>query len=260
MNLLITATACGLHPNLGGGSRSTTTSTRQLTLNESARHESLSSEGHPRGNGGRPSPRITFSNNGWSEPSMPVSKRTRYEVLKRDNHTCRYCGGVAPDVVLTVDHVTPVALGGSDKPNNLVAACRDCNAGKSSTSPTDTLVADVQVEDMRWARAIKAAAESMAEIDGERRERSNAFRAAWKGYDDDLSYLPDGWRRSIDCWLDGGLPLESLLECLEIAMGNRTVSFPNVFAYMGGIARKKVEQLHEVAKRLLDAEAVSDGS
>jgi 5-methylcytosine-specific restriction endonuclease McrA len=33
---------------------------------------------------------------------MPVNKRTRFEVFKRDNHTCRYCGGTAPDVVLTV--------------------------------------------------------------------------------------------------------------------------------------------------------------
>lgn len=54
---------------------------------------------------------------------MAVSKRTRYEVLRRDNHTCRYCGGSAPDVRLTVDHVLPVTLGGSDDPSNLVAAC-----------------------------------------------------------------------------------------------------------------------------------------
>jgi 5-methylcytosine-specific restriction endonuclease McrA len=66
---------------------------------------------------------------------MTVSKRARYEVLRRDNHTCRYCGGKAPDVALTVDHVTPVALGGTDGPGNLVAACRDCNAGKAASHP-----------------------------------------------------------------------------------------------------------------------------
>ena len=57
---------------------------------------------------------------------MPVSKRLRYEILRRDNHACRYCGGTAPDVVITVDHVVPVALGGSDDAGNLVAACKDC--------------------------------------------------------------------------------------------------------------------------------------
>lgn len=58
---------------------------------------------------------------------MAVSKRLRYEILRRDNHTCRYCGATAPDVKLTVDHVVPVALGGSDVPTNLVAACDACN-------------------------------------------------------------------------------------------------------------------------------------
>ena len=67
---------------------------------------------------------------------MAVTKRVRFEVLRRDNHTCRYCGASAPDTTLTVDHVTPVALGGSHDPSNLVAACKDCNAGKASTSAT----------------------------------------------------------------------------------------------------------------------------
>ena len=58
---------------------------------------------------------------------MAITKRTRYEVLKRDNHACRYCGAVAPDVKLQVDHVIPVALGGTDNPDNLVAACVACN-------------------------------------------------------------------------------------------------------------------------------------
>ncbi|MFF8482376.1 HNH endonuclease [Streptomyces antibioticus] len=64
---------------------------------------------------------------------MAVSKRLRYEIFRRDNHTCRYCGASAPNVPLRVDHVTPVALGGSDKPENLVTSCEPCNSGKSST-------------------------------------------------------------------------------------------------------------------------------
>ncbi|MGC7224589.1 HNH endonuclease, partial [Mycobacteroides abscessus subsp. massiliense] len=44
---------------------------------------------------------------------MAVTKRLRYEVLRRDNYSCRYCGRSAPEVKLTVDHVVPVALGGS---------------------------------------------------------------------------------------------------------------------------------------------------
>lgn len=39
---------------------------------------------------------------------MAVTKRTRFEVLRRDNYTCRYCH--ATDNPLTVDHVVPRAL------------------------------------------------------------------------------------------------------------------------------------------------------
>ena len=61
-----------------------------------------------------------------------LSLRTRFEILKRDNSTCRYCGAKAPDVVLHVDHVHPVALGGKNELENLVTSCRDCNAGKGA--------------------------------------------------------------------------------------------------------------------------------
>jgi len=92
---------------------------------------------------------------------MAVSKRLRYEILRRDNHPCRYCGAMAPDVPLTVDHVTPTALGGTDEPSNLVTACQDCNAGKASVRPGDQIVEDVQADALRWARAIEAAAHNM---------------------------------------------------------------------------------------------------
>ncbi len=41
----------------------------------------------------------------------------------------------APDVEITVDHVVPVALGGSDEPSNLAAACDACNGGKTLLKP-----------------------------------------------------------------------------------------------------------------------------
>jgi 5-methylcytosine-specific restriction endonuclease McrA len=34
-------------------------------------------------------------------------------------------------VVLQLDHVVPVAAGGAASEDNLVAACADCNLGKS---------------------------------------------------------------------------------------------------------------------------------
>lgn len=63
-----------------------------------------------------------------------ISKSTRFEVFKRDAFTCQYCGSKAPDVVLEVDHIDPVANGGTNDILNLVTACRPCNAGKADKS------------------------------------------------------------------------------------------------------------------------------
>lgn len=190
---------------------------------------------------------------------MAVTKRTRFEVLKRDNHTCRYCGASAPDVTLTVDHVTPVALGGSDDPSNLVAACRDCNAGKASTSPDANLVADVAEDALRWAAAITRAGEEMrAEVE-RNRDLHDQFHAEWVSYGDKTGdNLPPDWRTSIDGWLTAGLTMPDLLDSLQIVMGNRAVPFHDVFRYMAGINKNKLAKLHERARQLL--EEVPDGA
>ena len=61
-----------------------------------------------------------------------LTNRVRFEILKRDNSTCRYCGAKAPGVELQVDHVHPVSRGGKNELENLVTSCRDCNAGKGA--------------------------------------------------------------------------------------------------------------------------------
>jgi len=58
--------------------------------------------------------------------------QTRVHVLLRDSYRCRWCGGEAHEV----DHLTPVARGGSDRPENLVAACRACNARRGARPAT----------------------------------------------------------------------------------------------------------------------------
>ena len=45
--------------------------------------------------------------------------------------TCQYCGKSSPEVVLEVDHVTPVSKGGTNEFENLITSCRECNRGKS---------------------------------------------------------------------------------------------------------------------------------
>lgn len=67
----------------------------------------------------------------------PVSKRVRFEVFKRDKFKCQYCGRAAPEAVLHVDHIAPVANGGGNEITNLVAACQECNGGKGAVRLDD---------------------------------------------------------------------------------------------------------------------------
>ena len=49
----------------------------------------------------------------------------------RDGGKCQYCGKrPSKDNPLTLDHIVPKAAGGTDRPDNIVAACRRCNYAK----------------------------------------------------------------------------------------------------------------------------------
>ena len=185
---------------------------------------------------------------------MAVSKRLRYEVLRRDNYTCRYCGHSAPEVEVTVDHVIPKALGGSDEPSNLCAACGDCNGGKTSSSPDAPLVADVAADALRWSRAMAVAAGEMLERASGGIDTRAHFEKVWGRYGTGTERRPlpmdPGWRSTVDSLLAAGLPMSLLEECIEIAMGQRRVAADNVFRYMCGVAWRKVREIQERAREL----------
>jgi len=60
-----------------------------------------------------------------------IGKRLRYLILERDGFRCVLCGKTAKDRQLEVDHIIPVAKGGTESLNNLRTLCIDCNRGKS---------------------------------------------------------------------------------------------------------------------------------
>lgn len=60
------------------------------------------------------------------------SPKARFNILERDGFACRYCGRRAPEYEILVDHIVPVAMGGTSEPDNLVAACSECNDGKGT--------------------------------------------------------------------------------------------------------------------------------
>jgi hypothetical protein len=187
---------------------------------------------------------------------MAMSKRLRYEILRRDNHTCRYCGASAPTATLTIDHVTPVTLGGTDDPENLVTACTDCNSGKTSTAPDAPLVADVRQIDLKWKSAIERAAEAMAAERQKVDAYIDAFLHDWDKYGRS-PWLPRDFASSLESMHNAGLPIEDMREAVDTALLARNVD--SRFRYFCGICWKRVTRMQEIAKAILEADQVDGG-
>ena len=67
-------------------------------------------------------------------PRESISKRRRFEIMKRDNFRCQLCGSSSvAGIQLHVDHRIPLAKGGSNEDANLWTLCDRCNLGKSDT-------------------------------------------------------------------------------------------------------------------------------
>lgn len=77
-----------------------------------------------------------------------LTKKTRFEVFKRDSFTCQYCGKKAPDVILEVDHIEPASKGGTNDIMNLITSCFDCNRGKGGRKLSDKSTVEKQRQQM----------------------------------------------------------------------------------------------------------------
>lgn len=187
---------------------------------------------------------------------MSIPKRLRFEVLRRDNHACRYCGATAPDVKLVVDHVVPESLGGATEPSNLVTACEPCNSGKTSRMPDDQVVADVAQDAMRWSRAMEYAT-VVDLVDRSRRDgRREAFRDHWQGwtYRKKLNEwvpfdLPLDWPNTIDAMYESGLTEGDIDDAINIAMRREGVD--DRFRYFCGVGWGIIKRRRDTAAAIL---------
>lgn len=189
---------------------------------------------------------------------MAVSKRLRYEVLHRDNFACRYCAAAAPDVVLTVDHVTPTALGGPDDPGNLVTACGDCNSGKAASNPSASVVADVEADALRWAAAINRAAEVQLQARDDEREYVDSFIATWESWSTDSGQpfveLSGDWLNAISAFRYAGLSIDDLTYATEQAMRNTRIPLGRVWRYFCGICWRMISERRDIAMSLIQVD------
>ena len=195
---------------------------------------------------------------------MSITKRMRFEVLRRDSFTCRYCGQSAPDVKLHVDHVRPAALGGDDSAENLVTACIDCNAGKASAPLDAEKVADVRNENMRWRGALEAAALDMEAETAAHSDRIDQFKAAfadeWIGTWLADVRIPVDWEQSLQTFCLRGLSLALMCDAVQITAERKDLPEKSLWPYFCGVCWNRIREIENRARQIMREESDEDGT
>lgn len=149
----------------------------------------------------------------------PLSKKVRFEVFKRDNFACQYCGQSAPNILLEIDHINPVANGGNDGILNLITSCFDCNRGKGARKLTDHEVMDkqkIQLQELNEKRKqLKMMLDWKTELDGFMDEQVNKLNDAFE--EKTGASLTDHGLGKVKKWIKE-FGLIEVLECLEISV------------------------------------------
>ncbi|ANV86046.1 HNH endonuclease [Picosynechococcus sp. PCC 7117] len=65
-------------------------------------------------------------------PRLPIPDSVRKYVYQRDNYQCQCCGSRHHETQLSIDHIIPLAKGGSNDISNLQTLCLNCNQKKGT--------------------------------------------------------------------------------------------------------------------------------
>lgn len=149
----------------------------------------------------------------------PITKKLRFEVFKRDSFTCQYCGRMAPDVILEVDHINPVANGGENEIMNLITACFDCNRGKGKKKLSDNAEIKKQQEQLTEINQKREQLRMMLEW---KKELTNLDNEQVQEFENNFQMLTnnnltDHGRGTVKKWIKQ-FGLIEILDCLEISV------------------------------------------
>lgn len=92
-----------------------------------------------------------------TDPKRIKAEREKARVLrssawwkeKIQKGICHYCEKKKNPKELTMDHLVPLARGGLSTKNNLVPACKECNAKKKLHTPVDLLFQQLEAEKLK---------------------------------------------------------------------------------------------------------------
>jgi hypothetical protein len=171
-----------------------------------------------------------------------LSRRTRFEVLKRDGFRCVYCGATPQDQPLQVDHVVAVANGGTDDPANLVTACQPCNGGKSAVPLEERrLKSGLTADEAReHAEQIRGYLDAQRQVAAAREEVVEELRARWEEL---ISNGTTPQERGVMRTMLNEFSFADLVGAMEIAAGRFApcesgYAATSAFKYFCGIVRR----------------------
>lgn len=173
---------------------------------------------------------------------MALSKKIRFEVFKRDEFRCGYCGKNPPQAILEVDHIDPKSKGGKDDINNLITACFDCNRGKKniplSVIPTklkdNLIVLKDQEEQIKEYRKFTRKIENRKKKDMDR--IGAIYTQAYPEWVFSDSFRNITLRRLISL-----LPENEIIEALHLAISRFSGDKDRVINYFCGICWRKIK-------------------
>jgi CRISPR/Cas system Type II protein with McrA/HNH and RuvC-like nuclease domain len=169
-----------------------------------------------------------------------LSKKLRFEIFKRDDFTCQYCGRTAEDVILEIDHITPVAKGGTNDEMNLVTACFDCNRGKGDRKLGDVIPrpdADLKyLETQQEIQELKRYQKAKQELDALHNQVADELQYTWcQAFDTD--YAP---KLMAFVKLIKQMPPDIIEKAIYITANNKNLYGSDRFKYMCGVAWKLI--------------------
>lgn len=181
-----------------------------------------------------------------------IGKKTRFEVFKRDKFTCQYCGRMAPDVILEVDHIKPVAEGGTNKMINLITSCRDCNRGKGKVRLSDDTEIKKQQEQLaelaEKREQLKMLMEWRTELSNLQTEEAEAICDYWIIKSNANYRINNRGMATVMGWLKQ-FQLAEILDAIDIAFAQYykgdADSVETALAKVGGICYNRKKQREE---------------
>lgn len=84
-----------------------------------------------------------------------ITRARRLRIYDRDAFTCLYCNVPPPVEGLTLDHLLPRALGGSNKSCNLVTACHRCNFSRQTQTVRSFAIRVAAETSQDWRKIMK---------------------------------------------------------------------------------------------------------